>query len=301
MKTPANLLEALTKFNDKRFALDYFVSLRWPDGVECVHCNSKRVTFLDSRSIWKCKDCRKQFSAKVGTIFEDSPISLGKWLSAIWLTANAKNGVSSCEVARSLGVTQKTAWFMVHRIREAMQTGSFRKLSGIVEADETFVGGRFDKRRHSGVRHGTGADHKTPVFGVVERGGNVVAHSLPSIHASVIREAIQATVEPGANVYTDGFSAYRKLGESYKHSYIDHGSTYVRGTVHTNNIENFWCLFKRSIKGTWVRPSPKHLDRYATDQAFRYNMRKLTDSERFVVLAFQARDRRITYQQLTHD
>lgn len=289
-------MEAVAIFADKDKALRYFVSLRWPDGVECPRCGCERVSFLKSRRIWKCMGCRKQFSAKVGTIFEDSALGLDKWLVAIWLVANAKNGISSCELHRAIGVTQKTAWFMCHRIRLAMETGSFRKLSGTVEADETFVGGKKDVRRHSNSGKGGPGEHKAPVFGVLERGGEARTYCVHNVNT--VGNEVRKHVEPGSYVYTDKHMAYVALRDDYEHESVNHTNEFVRGPVHTNSLENFWCLFKRSIKGTWVRPSVKHLDRYCTDQTFRFNTRKLNDGQRFEALVEQAEGARIKYREL---
>lgn len=230
--------------------------LRWSGDAVCIHCGSESVGFLKTRKIFKCKnkECRKQFSVKVGTIFEDSPISLGQWLTAIWSIANAKNGISSYELHRGIGITQKSAWFVLHRIRIAMQSGSFEKLSGTVEADETWVGGdaknmhkakRDRFKMKSGVR-----DHKTAVLGMVERKGGVRAKVVESAQGKNLILVVRENIEQGSELYTDSWQAYELLRHDYVHSAVNHSVEYVRGNVHTNGIENFWSLLKRTIKGT---------------------------------------------------
>ncbi len=177
MKAPETLIDTIKHFSDPAVCVDFFAKLRWPDGPECPRCQNKRLSFIQTRLMWKCLDCKKQFSVKVGSIFEDSPIGLDKWLCAMWLIANCKNGVSSYEIARDLGITQKSAWFMLHRIRYAMHTGTFKKLSGQVEADETFIGGKArNMHKHERAKKvtGTGSKAKTAVMGILERGGKVI-------------------------------------------------------------------------------------------------------------------------------
>ena len=281
-KPPTTLIEAIRYFSDEEVAHNYVVALRWADGVECPKCGSKEVSYISTRKRWKCKDkecinAKKQFSVKTGTIFEDSPLSFSKWLPAIWMIANNKNGKSSYELARDLGVTQKTAWFMLHRIRVAMTTGSFEKLSNEVEADETFVGGAA-KNMHKDVREkkikGRGASGKTVVMGMLERKGDVKAKVIPDTTKGTLQGEVRANVEKGAKLFTDAFPAYEGLDEDYLHQMIDHAIAYVNGAVYTNGIENFWTLLKRSLKGTYVSVDPEHLTRYVDEQAFRFNGRK---------------------------
>jgi transposase-like protein len=253
--------------------------------------------------MWKCKTCKKQFSVKVGTIMEDSPIGLDKWLAAIWLIANCKNGISSYEISRALGITQKSAWFLLHRIRLAMQSGTFEKLSGQVEADETFIGGKA-RNMHVGRRiqkiKGTGGSGKIAVMGLLERHGEVRTRVIDNRKRHTLHKAIHNFVEPGTEVFTDAFKSYDGLGSDYVHQMIDldHAEKYVDGHVHTNGIENFWSLLERSIHGTYVSVMPFHLFRYLDEQTFRFNSRKGTDAERFVKAAGNFAGRRVTYQQL---
>ena len=295
---PNSLSEACHCFSDPDKALSFVAGLRWPYGAACPDCGVMGATLLATRRIWKCNACKRQFSVKVGTIFEDSAVPLGKWLIALWIHANSKNGVSSCELARTIGVTQKTAWHMAHRIRLAMESGTFQRLSGTVEADETFVGGRKDPRRHKTAHRG-GTMHKATVFGAVERKGRVRAFTITSTTASTLQSSVKGTVIEGSTLYTDNHSGYIALRESYGHKSVSHSTgEYARGPVHTNTIENFWCLFKRSVKGTWVCPSRKHLDRFVIDQEFRYNHRGTDDFGRMERLTAQIFGRRLTWKDL---
>lgn len=305
METPTSLMEAIQFFADKDNALGYLVASRWPDGVVCPHCGSASVGFLTSRRIWKCKDreCRKQFSIKVGTIFEDSPIGLDKWLTVIWLIANCKNGVSSYEIARDVKVTQKSAWFMLQRIRRAMQEGTGILLTGEVEADESFIGGKA-RNMHANKRReritGRGPKGKMIVMGILERKTRTVRASvIESRKKKHIQAEVRQHVEPGSTLYTDELKSYDGLASKYAHQVINHAEEYVRGNVHTNGMENFWSLLKRGLAGTYVSTEPFHLFRYVDEQAFRYNHRKLTDAERLAVVCKQAVGRRLTWSEVT--
>ncbi|HYM14673.1 MAG TPA: IS1595 family transposase [Dehalococcoidia bacterium] len=311
MEQPTTLIEAIRYFNDPDVCIQFLGALRWPDGIViCPNCGSDQVRYLGTRRLWECKSkhAKRQFSIKVGTIFEDSPVGLEKWLPACWMIFNDKNGVSSHEMARSLGVTQKTAWFMLQRIRLAMQTGTFaRRLRGDVEVDETFIGGKA-RFMHKDVRarkiKGTGGMGKTAVMGLLERHGpdghsTVRASVVSSRRRSTLAPAVRENVVPGANVYTDALKSYNDLGTDYVHEVIDHAEEYARGRVHTNGIENFWSLLKRSLKGTYVSVEPFHLFRYLDEQAFRYNNRETDDAGRFVRGLRAIIGKRLTYAQLT--
>ncbi len=296
MYTPQTLLDAVRYFADLDVCHRYMTRIKWPDGkITCPACGSDRIGEIATRKMLRCKDCRKQFSYKVGTIFEDSPLGLDKWFVAVWSVANCKNGISSCELGRAIGVSQKSAWFILHRIREAMKTGTFRKLGGTVEVDETFVGGKAENmhrsRREKGVR-------KAVVQGILERGGLVTTSMVPNVEGSTLRTPVVRSVETGATVYTDANPSYFELWKRYAHSTIDHSVEYVRGLVHTNGIENFWSLLKRAIKGTYVHVAPFHLERYCDEEAFRYNNRKTGDGERFLRVMRGAVGKRITYRRL---
>ncbi len=300
---PTTLQEAIRYFSNEDICVQFVAVMRWPEGVTCPRCQSKTVSYLKSRQVWQCKGCRKQFSVKAGTIFEDSPIKLNQWLCAMWLLVNAKNGISSYEVGRSLGVTQKTAWFMMHRIRLALQQGSLtRKLSGEVEADETYIGGKarnMHKDKQRKVLKAEGSFRKAVVMGMLERDDEVRTKVLKVASAKVLAREIRANIEPGSTLYTDELAAYTKVGREYAHHVINHAQEYVRGNVHTNSIENFWSLLKRGIKGTYVSVEPFHLFRYLDEQSFRFNARKGTDSERFLTAVSTISGRRLTYQTLT--
>ena len=311
-RTPGTLLQAIRYFSDPDVCQDFMAGLRWPKGVTCPTCGSADVGYVASRRVWQCKakHTKQQFSIKVGTIFEDSPIGLDKWLAAIWMIANDKNGVSSYEVSRALGVTQKSAWFMMHRIRLAMQSESFDKMTGDpIEADETFVGGKLsnmhrDKReRIRGTARKASIIGKTPVFGLLERRGpkghsRVRAKIVRNVGRRVLLPEIRRNVEKGRKVYTDAALSYTRVGREFEHEFIDHTEAYVRGQVHTNGLENFWSLLKRAIKGTYVSVEPFHLIQYVDEQVFRYNSRKDNDAGRFRDVSSGIVGKRLTYKQL---
>jgi len=305
-RSPETLLEAVKFFADPDVALAFVASLRWPKGVTCPRCDAPEPSFLSTRRLWKCKGCKKQFSVKVGTIFEDSPIGLDKWLPAFWMVANCKNGISSYEIARALGVTQKTAWFMAHRIRLAMQTGTFGKMSGEVEVDETYIGGRarfMHKSKREEKITGTGGIGKAAVMGLLERHGEdghsrVRTKVVPNVRRATLSPEVRNHVEEGSEVFTDALASYADLGQDFVHQVIDHAESYAEGKVHTNGLENFWSLLKRSIKGTYVAVEPFHLFRYLDEQSFRFNNRKLTDGMRFLRAAVGVIGKRVTYKEL---
>ncbi|MDQ2844357.1 MAG: IS1595 family transposase [Acidobacteriota bacterium] len=281
------------------------MQLRWADGgVKCPHCGAERVTYLAKQRVWKCYvgHDRPTFSLKTGTIFEDSPIALEKWLTAAWLIISCKNGISSYEIHRGLGVTQKTAWFMLHRIRLAMQEGGFNKLSGEVEIDETFIGGKArntHKDKRDRVITGTGGKDKTSVMGMVERGGNVRTMVMDGRRKRELQKQVREHVEAGAAIFTDELKSYDGLEDNFQHAVINHAVEYVNGSVHTNTMENFWSLLKRGLHGTYMSVEPFHLFRYLDEQTFRYNNRKATDAERFSAVMKQIVGRRVTYKELT--
>jgi len=309
LTTPTTLVEAIRYFSDPDICLKFMVALRWPTGVECPQCGSDKVTFLANARLWKChtKHPRQKFSVKVGTIFEDSPITLDKWLAAIWMIANDKNGVSSYEIGREIGVTQKTAWFMLHRIRLAMQTGTFKKLSGQVESDETYIGGKarnMHKWKKANSIKGRGTAGKAIVMGILERHGKdavsrVRAKVIHSTAAPTIEKEIRGAVEPNSQLFTDELSSYAGLDKEYTHRVINHMEAYVKGNVHTNGIENFWSLLKRTIRGTYVSVEPFHLFRYLDEQSFRFNKRDNDNAGRFTEVVGGVVGKRITYKKLT--
>src|SRR5216683_886743 len=307
--TPQTLQDALRYFSDFDNCQRTMIELRWPDGkVRCPYCKSEKVVYLPSGRVWKCytKHPRRKFSLKVGTIFEDSPIGLDKWFTAMWLLSNCKNGVSSYEIARDIHVTQKTAWFMDHRIRLAMHAGSFDKMTGEVEADETFIGGlaRFMHKDQKARITGTGGAGKVAVMGLLERHGpdkhsRVKAKRGPHVQHDTLQKAIHANVELGSEMFTDAWVGYGGLEPAYTHKVIDHAEAYVKGNVHTNGIENFWSLLKRGLKGTYISVEPFHLFRYLDEQAFRYNNRKTHDGDRFARVLGRIAGKWLTYKELT--
>jgi hypothetical protein len=309
---PRTLMEAVRYFADADRTLETMVALRWPNGVHCPTCGRVDVRFIATRKMWECKEKhpRKQFSAKVGTIFEDSPLPLDKWFVAVWSIANCKNGISSYELGRAIGVTQKSAWHMLHRIRLAMEVGSFDKFDGTVEADETYVGGvagNMHKHKREALRTGARyVENKTPVMGVLQRTDGEVASRVRALpirdaNSKNLHRIVRETVEAGAALHTDALWSYKGLGADYAHETVNHAVGYVRGNVHTNGIENFWSLLKRGLKGTYVSVEPVHLGRYVSEQVFRFNERTDNDGGRFRKVLSSVVGKRLTYQDLiTH-
>ena len=312
MKSQPTLRDAMLYFSEFEHCKEFMTELRWPNGkVKCPQCGSEKVTWLSKPRVWKCygKHQRPTFTLKTGTIFEDSPISLEKWLPCAWLLINCKNGISSYEISRDLGVTQKTAWFMLHRIRLAMQDDlSGGMLGGEVEVDETFIGGkaRFmhksDRRRKN--LKGGGAAGKAIVLGLLERETEnkpkrVRVTVIPDRTKPVMQENVRPHVEQGSQIYSDDAGYYWRMDKEYAHGIVNHAEAYVVGNVHTNGLENFWSLLKRGLSGTYISVEPFHLFRYIDEQAYRFNNRKLTDAERFAAVLEQIVGRRLTYEQLT--
>ena len=311
--TPKSLIEMVRYFSDADICIEFVASLRWLHGATCPHCESKNVGFLKTRKIWKCRGCRKQFSVKTGTIFEESPLALDKWLMAIWLVVNCKNGISSYEIARDLQVTQKSAWFMLHRIRLALKNGNWGKLGetgGAVEVDETFIG--CDTRKMHAARRlkmkkaSNGYAEKTIVVGMLDRDTRQVrAKMIPNVKRETLQKEVLERVGFGARVYTDGWPGYDGLKKAqFVHETVNHVEEYVRGQVHTQGIENFWSLLKRGLTGTYVAVEPFHLDRYLDEQMFRFNNRStrenpLDDGDRFMLAVSQVAGKRLTYAELT--
>jgi transposase-like protein len=312
MEAPKTLQEAIIHFADFENCKNFVVNhLRWTDGiVKCPRCQSEKVFWIAKERVWKCygKHDHAKFSMKTGTVMEDSAIPVDKWLTALWLIVNCKNGISSCEMARDLGITQKSAWFLDHRIRFALYSGSFEKLSGHVEADETFIGGKA-RNMHIAQRQrritGTGAKDKVPVMGVLERGkdgkSRVRTAVIPNRRKGAIQSEVRKHVEAGSALYTDFLLSYEGLAGEYAHKVVDHAVEYVNGQVHTNGLENYWALLKRTISGTYVSVEPFHLFRYLDEQAYRYNNRdkELTDFDRFKLAASQMVGKRLTWDQVT--
>lgn len=308
------LQQAIRYFSDENVCIDTVANLRWPNGVPtCPKCVGKDHYYLATQKRWKCKKCGRQFSVKVGTIFEDSPIPLDKWLTALWLLVNCKNGVSSYEVARDLGITQKSAWFVLHRLRLAMKDRSFTKLGGNsapVEVDETYIGGNLknmhkEKRERYSIK--AGSKGKTIVQGILDRDTRKVrAEIVPNVRRETLQRKILNAVKYGTKVYTDSAVGYEDgLQSRFVHEIVNHSVTYVKGQVHTQGIENFWSLLKRTLRGTYVAVEPFHLDRYLDEQVFRFNNRKdddgnkLTDADRFNAALLGIAGRRLTFAEVT--
>jgi hypothetical protein len=316
---PKTLHQAIAYFADPERCFQFLKARIFPEGAICPTCQSKDVRFIATRRLWECKTKhpKRQFSIKVGTIFEESPIPLDKWMTAVWLIANCKNGVSSYEIHRAIGVTQKSAWFMLHRIRVALRTGSFSKIGGEgseVEVDETFVGGKLknmhkEKQARYRAQSSTGTIGgtfgKTVVMGMLDRTARQIrAQVVPDVERLTLQNAVLNAVEHGTNVYTDQAPAYQRLKQTYVHEIVNHAETYVRGRVHTNGLENFWSLLKRNLAGTYVCVEPFHLERYVDEQVFRYNNRgtkenPLTDADRFDAVLRNLVGKRLTYKELT--
>ena len=314
---PETLMAAMNFFNEGDNAFDLLVSRRWPDGVRCPFCDSDKVRFIPARKLWECsgKHERRQFSVRVGTIFEDSPISLAKWFSAFWMISSCKNGVSSYEIHRSLGVTQKTGWFMLQRIRLAMQSGSFvkDKLKGLVEVDESYIGG-LARNMHKDVkakkvkgRGPNGGTHKTAVQGLLQRHigkcSKVVAEVILENDSTTLQDNVRKYVLKGTEIHTDAHRGYCGLNEDFIHEVIDHAEAYAKDGVTTNGLENFWSLLKRTLKGTYVSVEPFHLFRYLSEQVFRFNERKheAGDQGRFLLALEGVFGKRLTYSKLIGD
>jgi transposase-like protein len=314
MDAPETLQQAIAYFADPDRAFEAAVEFRWPgSNVTCPRCGGAKHSFVKTRKIWFCYVCKKQFTVKVGTVMEDSPIGLDKWMTAIWMLANCKNGISSYELARTLGVRQNSAWFMLHRIREAMKGNTTGKLGGgdrgPVEVDETFVGGKM-KNMHLRKRQrlaSLGKDaSKAVVMGMLERNTRQVRTKvIPNVRRDVLQAEILDHISPRSVVFTDAHKGYAGLAErEFVHGTVSHLNEYVRGSIHTQGIENFWSLLKRTLNGTYVAVEPFHLGRYADEQAFRFNNRatrdnKLTDADRFALLMSQVAGKRLTYAELT--
>lgn len=298
-----SLIQMMSAFPDEQSAIDHFTAIRWKNGAFCPHCGSAKVYHFADRRTHKCgeKDCRKRFSIKVGTIFEDSKIELRKWMLAVWLITSHKKGIASTQLAKDIGVTQKTAWFMLHRLRFAAQTKSFnRPLEGEIEADETFIGGK-EKNKHEWQRTGgkQGGAGKVAVLGMLERGGELITGTVRNLRARTIQGAIAHFVAPGANIMTDEHIGFVGLQGRFHHHTVNHSTgVYVKDFYnHTNGIESVWSLFKRQIIGTHHYLSPKHLSRYLGEMTWRFNLRTTSEGDRVNALLDRTSGR-LTYKEL---
>jgi transposase-like protein len=296
------IIEIAQRFPDSLSAAEFLESIRWPNGPVCPHCGNDEKHYKlpnKTRRLWKCAKCRKQFTVTVGTIFESSHVPLHKWLWAFYLICSSKKGMSAHQLHRALKVTYKTAWFMGHRIRYAMQQPPFTsRLAGVVEVDETYVGGKERNRKRADRQHkkgrGTG---KTPVVTLVERGGSVRSERVANVTGRELKGAIRRHVDPSARIVTDSFKSYAGIGKEYaSHETVNHAlDEWARGDVHTNTAENFFSILKRGIDGTYHHVSEAHLPRYLAEFDFRYNARKMTDSERTMAALAGAEGKRLTY------
>jgi transposase-like protein len=307
VKAPKTLQEAIVYFSDPQRAFDFAVKLRWPDGkVVCPRCGKAKHSFIKTRRIWFCYECNKQFSLKLGTVFEDSALGLDKWMTGFWMLVNCKNGVSSMEIHRAIGITQKAAWFMLQRLRLAIQDDFFGSKLGSgpnreVEVDETFIGGKARNMHKSRKARLTGRidDDKAVVVGFMERGGRVRTQIVTKRRKENMQPLVREQVQAGAALYTDALKSYIGLDSDYDRQVIDHAIEYVNGRVHTNTIENFWSLVKRGLHGTYVSVEPFHLFRYLDESMFRFNTRKnMNDGQRFKLAMSQIGGKRLTYSQL---
>jgi len=308
MKTePKNLIEAVQYFSDEATCVEFIARLKWDNGEPCCpKCGSLNVIGLKTRPVYKCREkgCEKQFSVKVGTIFEGCNVPLSKFLVCFWLLANAKNGISSHEVARALSVSQKTSWHMLHRVRKAMEEELEMQLTGAVEIDECVIGGKavhmHKARKESLTKKKAVTGNKTLVLGMVERGGRVRAKVVENARRDTLLPEILQNISPEANVYTDKLKSYALLKDHFEsHESVDHfHGEYVNGKAHTNSLENYWCLLKRSVKGTYTKVAPFHTDRYLSEQSFRFNYRKTTDYGRFMQLCSMIFGKRLKFNEL---
>lgn len=296
-----NLSNLASYLRDPESAAEFLEGIRWPDGPVCPHCGEhERPPYRlkgksTRRRLWKCRACRKQFTVTVGTIFESSHIALDKWLLAFWLLCSSKKGMSANQLHRMLDVTYKTAWFMFHRIREAMRDPAFTsRLRGVVEVDETYVG-----YRTKGGKPGRGSERKVPVMSLVERGGRVRSERLATVTGAGLKDAVRKHVAPDARVMTDSFPSYRGLDRDFaSHETVSHTrGEYVRGDVHINTAENYFSLLKRGIVGSYHHVSPAHLPRYLDEFDFRYNSREASDGRRTVAALAGAEGKRLKYRQ----
>lgn len=283
-------------FSSEEISRQYLEKIRWPNGPVCPHCGnnkkSYRITGKSARpGLLKCGACRKQYSVTVGTVFEKSHIPLNKWLLASYLICSSKKGMSAHQLHRTLGVTYKSAWFMSHRIRYAMENDT-TTLRGIVEADETYVGGKGHGKR------GRGAEKKTPVFSLVERNGKVMSMPVERVTGANLKAIISRNVEKTSTIMTDDFLSYRGLGKEFSsHQVINHGrKEYVRGNVHTNTVEGYFSILKRGLIGVYHHVGKHHLHRYLSEFDFRYNGRKIDDTERSVLALCGIEGKRLMYR-----
>ncbi len=313
---PKTLQEAIQYFSDEQVCVEAFARVRWPDGKPvCPACGHTESYYLAKQRRYKCKECWKQYTVKMGTLLEDSPIPLTKWLPALWMIVNCKNGISSYELGKSLGITQKSAWFVLHRLRTALRSGggfgAKHKLggdSGAVEVDETWIGGKAKNMHRSRAKKYAQTNFgKTIVMGMLDRDlRQVRAKIVPDVKRETLQAEVMREVKHGSRVFTDEWTGYDYLHSRFVHDFVKHTERYVDGQVHTNGIENFWSLLKRTLGGTYVAVEPYHLSKYINEQVFRFNHRggkkkenRITDAQRFALALSQVAGKRLTYAELT--
>lgn len=305
MKQLNTLKQAIKYFSDEDNAWKALVHLRWEDGtVKCPFCNHDQTWYLEKHRSWKCKSCRRNFSVRKGTALESSKVSIGDWMIAIWMFVNCKTGINSYQLERAIGAAQSTTWRLGHKIRAATLTETFKKLGGIVETDETFIGGKMKNKHYKDKKkiQGRGSVGKTPVVGSIERGGKVVASVTQDVTKKTLHEFVKKNVKKGAKLCTDAFPAYAGLGKDYAHKVVDHSHyEYVLDDgTHTNSIESFWGGLKRTLGGTYIQVSKKHLQKYVNETAFRFNHRHDTKEQRFlIILKGLLSSKKLTYDEIT--
>lgn len=299
MQGNINVFDFLKLFPTEEACEKYIADARWPRGMFCPHCGNHRVYRLETQKRWKCGSCDKQFTVRTGSVLAESKVPLQKWLMAVWIMTSHPKGVSSIQMGKTLGVTQKTAWFLAHRIREAFTQGKGGLFTGVVEMDETYIGGK-EKNKHESkkLKAGRGAVGKTAVVGVKQRDGKLKSVVVKNTDKPTLHGIINRTIAPGATICTDEHRAYQGL-LNHKHMTVKHSvGQYVDGMASTNGIESFWALLKRGFMGVYHQMSPAHLYRYVNEYAFRHNNHELTCIDTLKQVFYNFNGKRVTYKDL---